>query len=142
MNQIAPHKLLEQRKFRILLIAMFVLALSLGFLIVPFEQNTTGKIKTPFDGLWWAVSTLTTVGYGDYVPVTFYGKILGIILQLIGAIMFGLLIAMMGSTVNRAQDEFYWRRLFERFDRLEKIIDDLGKKSDFLVKSDEEKSDR
>ncbi|MEN8253461.1 MAG: potassium channel family protein [Patescibacteria group bacterium] len=141
MNHIAPRKLLEQRKFRFLLIAMFVIALGLGLLIVPLENNQ-GNIKTPFDGLWWAVTTLTTVGYGDYVPVTFPGKILGIVLQLIGAIMFGLLIAMMGSTVNRVQDEFYWRRLFERFDRMEKIIDDLMKRSDFLVKSEEEKSDR
>ena len=140
MQNLTPRRLLEQRKFRFLLLSLFVISLSLGLLIVPLESGAGGKIKTPFDGLWWAVSTLTTVGYGDYVPVTFGGKLLGIGLQLIGAVMFGLLIAMMGSAVNRAQDEFYWRRLFERFDRLEQITDDLMKRTDYLIKNDKETS--
>jgi len=140
MQNITPRRLLEQRKFRFLLLSLFVIALSLGLLIVPLESQASGRIKSPFDGLWWAVSTLTTVGYGDYVPVTFGGKLLGIALQLIGAVMFGLLIAMLGSAVNRAQDEFYWRRLFERFDRLEQITDDLMKRTDYLVKNDKDKN--
>ena len=37
-----------------------------------------------FSGLWWAVSTLTTVGYGDIVPVTAFGKILSGVIALLG----------------------------------------------------------
>ena len=37
-----------------------------------------------FSGLWWAVSTLTTVGYGDIVPITAFGKILSGVIALLG----------------------------------------------------------
>ncbi|MCD7035766.1 potassium channel family protein [Metabacillus sp. GX 13764] len=38
-----------------------------------------------YDGIWWAVVTIATVGYGDLVPVTAIGKLIGIILILLGA---------------------------------------------------------
>lgn len=40
--------------------------------------------KNAFSGLWWAVATLTTVGYGDIYPVTVVGRIFGALLALLG----------------------------------------------------------
>jgi voltage-gated potassium channel len=37
-----------------------------------------------FSGLWWAVATLTTVGYGDIYPITVVGKILSAVIALLG----------------------------------------------------------
>ena len=37
-----------------------------------------------FDGLWWAIVSLTTVGYGDVVPVTLGGRVFTAIVLLIG----------------------------------------------------------
>ena len=42
------------------------------------------KFTSAFSGLWWAVSTITTVGYGDMVPVTLLGKVLGAVIELLG----------------------------------------------------------
>jgi voltage-gated potassium channel len=42
------------------------------------------QFPTIFDGVWWAVVTGATVGYGDYVPLTTVGRIVGIILILTG----------------------------------------------------------
>lgn len=42
------------------------------------------KFKNAFSGLWWAIATLTTVGYGDIYPITIFGKILSGILALLG----------------------------------------------------------
>ena len=40
--------------------------------------------------MWWAVATLTTVGYGDIVPKTLFGKILGAVIALIGIGLFAM----------------------------------------------------
>ncbi|MFH1013273.1 MAG: ion transporter [Thermoplasmatota archaeon] len=42
------------------------------------------------DAMWWGVSTLTTVGYGDVIPITTFGKIFGSIIALLGIGMFAL----------------------------------------------------
>lgn len=42
------------------------------------------KFSNAFDALWWAIATLTTVGYGDVYPITVAGKILSIIIAILG----------------------------------------------------------
>lgn len=42
------------------------------------------KFQNAFSGIWWAVATLTTVGYGDIYPITALGKILGAIIAILG----------------------------------------------------------
>ena len=42
------------------------------------------KFKDAFSGIWWAVSTLLTVGYGDIYPITPAGRFVGIILAFLG----------------------------------------------------------
>lgn len=42
------------------------------------------KFKSVFDGMWWAVATFTTVGYGDIYPITAAGKILSAIIAILG----------------------------------------------------------
>ena len=42
------------------------------------------KFSNAFDALWWAMCTLTTVGYGDVYPITVAGKVLGIIIAILG----------------------------------------------------------
>lgn len=129
-------RLFQQRRFRQLIIGLIILALWLGILIVAVEQtHPNSDFHTWFDGLYWSVTTVTTVGYGDYVPVTIVGKWISIVLQLIGALMFGLLIAIISSYVNRYQEEFYWNRMFERLDRLEDQLEKLKKGSNYLVRS-------
>lgn len=66
---------------RILLIALLVF-LSFGISIHLLEPKT---FPTIFDGIWWAVITASTVGYGDYIPHTILGRITAVILILIGA---------------------------------------------------------
>lgn len=45
--------------------------------------------RNAFSGLWWAVATLTTVGYGDIYPVTVIGRIFGALIALLGIGMVG-----------------------------------------------------
>ena len=40
--------------------------------------------RNAFSGTWWAVATLTTVGYGDIYPVTVIGRVFGAVIALLG----------------------------------------------------------
>ena len=44
----------------------------------------TDVFSNAFSGLWWAISTFTTVGYGDIYPLTVAGKIFSAIIALLG----------------------------------------------------------
>ena len=48
------------------------------------EPRAIWKYLTSFSGIWWAASTLLTVGYGDIYPVTTMGKIFGIFIAFLG----------------------------------------------------------
>ena len=54
------------------------------------------------DGIWWAYSTVTTVGYGDIIPTTFQGRILGILLMLMGTAMFATYIALFAEVILKS----------------------------------------
>ncbi len=57
--------------------------------ILQFEHAGGGNIQTSGDALWWALSTVTTVGYGDRYPVTVEGRVVAAILMVFGVGLFG-----------------------------------------------------
>jgi voltage-gated potassium channel len=59
--------------------------------VLNFEDSPETNIRTPEDAVWWAVATLTTVGYGDRYPVTSEGRIVGIVLMIAGVGFIGTL---------------------------------------------------
>jgi voltage-gated potassium channel len=58
--------------------------------ILEFER-VEGNIKTAEDALWWAMTTVTTVGYGDRYPVTTEGRLVAVALMSVGVGLFGTL---------------------------------------------------
>lgn len=73
----------------ILTAALLILVSSIA--VLAFEDAPESNIRTPFDAVWWAVSTMTTVGYGDRYPVTVEGKLIAMVLMVIGVGLFGVL---------------------------------------------------
>ena len=69
----------------------FVLVIFSSIAVLVFEDEKDSNIRTPFDAVWWAISTMTTVGYGDKVPVTMEGKVVAMILMVTGVGLFGVL---------------------------------------------------
>jgi len=54
------------------------------------ERRVPGdRIGSWGDGLWWALTTLTTVGYGDHVPVTLAGRLIGAAVMIAGVAVLG-----------------------------------------------------
>jgi voltage-gated potassium channel len=56
-------------------------------------------IASPFDALWWGISTMTTVGYGDVYPVTAEGRIAASALMLLGIGLFSAVTAIVTSYI-------------------------------------------
>jgi voltage-gated potassium channel len=59
--------------------------------ILSFETTADSNIKTAEDAVWWAITTITTVGYGDRYPVTSGGRFIASILMFSGVGLFGTL---------------------------------------------------
>ena len=71
------------------------------------ERGVEGSnIKNFGDGLWWAVTTVTTVGYGDRFPTTSTGRVLAVCLMLVGISLMGVITASVAAWfVKMSQDE-------------------------------------
>ena len=83
--------------FRVLIAAVATLVLG-AWLVLLFEENIKGSNIHNFpDALWWAVVTVTTVGYGDRYPVSAGGRTVAVILMLIGIGLIGVLTATVAS---------------------------------------------
>ncbi|MDQ0242903.1 voltage-gated potassium channel [Bacillus fengqiuensis] len=91
----------------------FVTILLLSAAIISFGTFSIHLLEpetfpTLFEGLWWTMTTLTTVGYGDYSPKTTGGRLVGMFLFLFGIGIIGLLISRfvdLISTYNRLKTE-------------------------------------
>lgn len=55
-----------------------------------FEYGINENVHSFFDSIWWAMVTITTVGYGDIAPVTTGGRIVSMILMMLGIGFLGL----------------------------------------------------
>jgi voltage-gated potassium channel len=81
----------------------YVSAVQITILERPVEGS---NIKNFGDALWWAVTTVTTVGYGDRYPTTTEGRFLAVLLMLMGISLVGVITASVASWfVKMSQDE-------------------------------------
>lgn len=78
---------LKEKKNQILSAVFIILMMVLAASIIMYNLEHAAQpeaFKNAFSGIWWAVSTLLTVGYGDIYPITSAGRFVGIILAFLG----------------------------------------------------------
>ena len=114
------------------LLALVVLALLLGVWIVPVEFGH--KVNNLNDGLWWAITTVTGVGYGDVVPVTGLGRAIGAVLMTVGLILFSFVVALLSSRFSRAEEKYHRLCQEKIMDSINNKLYRLEKKLDYLIK--------
>jgi voltage-gated potassium channel len=93
-----------------------------SLVIYLIERQTNPGIKTFFDGLYWTVVTVATVGYGDKVPVTFWGRIVAI-----SAIFIG--VGIMGTVTGRIASFLMERQMKEE----KGLLDYSNLKGHFII---------
>ena len=92
------------------LLAASVLVLNGAVIVYLVERHAPGSsIHTLGESLWWSVTTVTTVGYGDYVPVTTAGRVTACFIMGIGLLTLAVITAQVASSFvsqgpARAQD--------------------------------------
>ncbi len=88
----------------ICMIAMIMLAASLC--MYGFEHDVQPEVfENAFSGIWWAMSTVLTVGYGDIYPITIGGKLVAIIIALLGVCV----VAIPTGVISAGFVEYYAR---------------------------------
>lgn len=128
--------LVRQRRFQRLFLGLVYLSIVIGIIIVPVETRYGNALITNiFDGIWWSSQTVTSVGYGDVYPKSQTGKILGMILEVTGVLAFGLLVSLVTVSLDEAKDRYHRNRLEERLDEIQKKLESMEKKEEFLVKN-------
>lgn len=81
-------KLTRQPVFIVLTVVGNGLIVLSSALLYYFEKGLNPRIQTWLDAIWWAVATVTTVGYGDVSPITNIGKVIGIFMMIVGTALF------------------------------------------------------
>jgi len=78
---------------KVLLASIFVAYISAVQITITERAVEGSNIKNFGDGLWWAITTVTTVGYGDRYPTTTEGRFLAVALMLMGISLMGVITA-------------------------------------------------
>lgn len=125
-------RLLVRHRLHYVLLAAGVILLACTLLVLAVEDGSGGTIDSFGDALWWAATTVTTVGYGDTYPVTPAGRGVAVFLMVTGIAVFGFLTAALAAfLLERAPSEAdpvldRLDELIDRVDRLEqRLADDL-----------------
>lgn len=82
----------------------FVLIVFSSITVLHCEISPESNIQTASDALWWSVVTITTVGYGDFYPVTHLGRIIAVMLMIAGIGLFGTFTAYVASFFIQPDD--------------------------------------
>ena len=85
-----------------LLVYAVGLVLVVATVVTTVEEGTGSPLGSFPNSLWWAVATVTTVGYGDMVPATAIGRVAGVVLMLGGIGLFGAVTANLATLLVRS----------------------------------------
>jgi voltage-gated potassium channel len=93
------HAMFRRGNLSQFLVAAGVLVLNGAVIVYLFERHAPhSNIHTLAEAMWWAAATVTTVGYGDYTPVTAYGRITACFIMGIGLLTLAVITAQVASS--------------------------------------------
>lgn len=122
----ASRRILTRHKLHYVLAVALAVVVGGALLVESFERGVPGSNITSIpDALWWAVTTITTVGYGDRFPTTSAGRGVGVLLMILGISIFGFIAGSLASFFVEQEEEEPHEKLEEivaRLDRIERAL--------------------
>lgn len=89
------------RELLLLLIILIIPVILFSSFLYEFEKDDVdGKFRNIPESFWWAIITMTTVGYGDLVPTTPVGKVIGSICAICGVLIVALPVSVIGNNFS------------------------------------------
>jgi voltage-gated potassium channel len=115
--------LFTHRGLHFVLLAVLAMIFACSALVLSFELQVKGSNIHNFgDALWWAIVTVTTVGYGDKYPVSAGGRGVATVLMFVGIGLIGVLTATVASYFIEQGVDDDRAELIERLDRMEAML--------------------
>jgi voltage-gated potassium channel len=117
--------LFNSRRLRTILAALVFFIFLFGYLFYVSEPG----VRNLGDGIWWALVTITTVGYGDITPVTTLGRVVASSLMLLGLGLIATITAIVSAKfIQNFVDHHTNDDVLEKLDEMQLELDDIKKK--------------
>ena len=117
--------LFNSRRLRTILAALIFFIFLFGYLFYVSEPD----VRNLGDGVWWALVTITTVGYGDITPVTTLGRVVASSLMLLGLGLIATITAIVSAKfIQNVVDHHTNDDVLEKLDEMQLELDDIKKK--------------
>ena len=117
--------LFNSRRLRTILAALIFFIFLFGYLFYVSEPD----VRDFGDGIWWALVTITTVGYGDITPVTTLGRVVASSLMLLGLGLIATITAIVSAKfIQNFVDHHTNDDVLEKLEEMQLELDDIKKK--------------
>ena len=117
--------LFNSRRLRTILAALLFFIFLFGYLFYVSEPD----VRNLGDGIWWALVTITTVGYGDITPVTTLGRVVASSLMLLGLGLIATITAIVSAKfIQNFVDHHTNDDVLEKLDEMQLELDEIKKK--------------
>ncbi len=115
----------NSKRLRTILGTMIISVTFFGFVFYVTEP----EVKTIGDGMWWALVTITTVGYGDITPLTTTGRFVASALMFVGLGLVASVTAIVSvKFIQNFVDHHTNDDVLEKLDDMQKDLDEIKKK--------------
>jgi voltage-gated potassium channel len=122
----------------VIVVATLLVVVGAGIAVTLLDREEYPDVGV---GMWWALQTVTTVGYGDVTPSHLTGRLLGAVVMLQGTAFIAIITAVITSTfIARASREFAAAHVQDEIsehERIEQRFDAIERKLDLLLARDD-----
>jgi voltage-gated potassium channel len=121
LRQLLAHR--RETALVAILLTLFIVAVFSSVAILVAEEGSSSAINTAEEAIWWTLTTMTTVGYGDLAPVTTLGRAVAVLTMFAGIGVFGAFTALIASLlISHSDQSADFKQLELRLQRIEQAL--------------------